>query len=127
MMASVARSVVIETAAKQLGYNLKTEQRAIITSFVKGENVFGILPTGFGKSLCYTILPIIFDRMASSGDCKSVIVIMTPNCYYKGPGKTISFSDMILYLYACRHRLVLQLLKVYQQAVYVEMMRMMMK
>ena len=42
MITSAARSVVIETVANQLGYNLKTEQRAIITSFVKGEDVFGI-------------------------------------------------------------------------------------
>ena len=45
-------------AASSLGYQtLKEEQLDVITSFVKGKDVFAVLPTGFGKSLCYACLP----------------------------------------------------------------------
>ena len=43
---------LIESAAERLGYVLKEEQRKVVSSFVSGEDVFGILPTGYGKSLC---------------------------------------------------------------------------
>ncbi len=40
-------------SVEALGYNsLKTEQEAAITSFASGKDVFVILPTGFGKTLC---------------------------------------------------------------------------
>ena len=50
---------IIAEAAKELGYVLKEEQKTVITSFVEGRDVFAVLPTGFGKSLCYTCLPRI--------------------------------------------------------------------
>ena len=53
---------LIESATKRLGYVLKEEQRKVVSSFVSGEDVFGILRTGYGLSLCYTCLPEIFDR-----------------------------------------------------------------
>ena len=45
---------LVESAAERLGYVLKEEQRKVVSSFVSGEDVFGILPTGYGKSLCNT-------------------------------------------------------------------------
>lgn len=88
-------SKLIETAAKELGYDhLKPEQERIIASFLKGEDVFGILPTGFGKSLCYACLPKIYDRMSTG---LSVIVIITP--------LTAIIKDQVsfkfLFLHAC--------------------------
>ena len=45
------------STALSLGYStLKDEQKEIIISFVAGNDVFGILPTGYGKSLCYVYL-----------------------------------------------------------------------
>ena len=45
-----------------LGYpSLKEEQQKVIVKFVQGEDVFAVLPTGFGKSLCYVCLPGVFD------------------------------------------------------------------
>ena len=45
---------VEKAAVIMLGYsNLKELQMAVIVSFVMGCDVFGILPTGYGKSLCY--------------------------------------------------------------------------
>ena len=40
---------------------LKPLQREAIRAFVQGRDVFVSLPTGFGKSLCYALLPLVFD------------------------------------------------------------------
>ena len=37
--------------------------------------MFGVLPTGFGKSLCYACLPVVFDEFLIE---PSIIVVVTP-------------------------------------------------
>ena len=66
------------SAALYLGYdNLKDEQKSMITKFVSGSDVFTILPTGFGKSLCYACpsacLPGVFDCLL--GMVNSTVVV----------------------------------------------------
>ena len=50
-------------AVKKLGYNIKELQFDIVQKVVTGYNIFAVLPTGFGKSLCYGCLPLVFDEM----------------------------------------------------------------
>lgn len=56
-------SAIIPKAAASLGYALKLEQERSLQKFVAGEDIFVSLPTGFGKSLCYILLPRIYDFM----------------------------------------------------------------
>ena len=72
---SAARS-----AANKLRYpNLKPEQMDVVETFVKGRNVFTVLPTGYGKSLCSGCLPIVFDKLLGRvGEDRSIIVVVTP-------------------------------------------------
>ena len=56
-MATATPLLDLDSAASKLGISsLKDKQREAITSFVDGHDVFVSLPTGYGKSLCYTLV-----------------------------------------------------------------------
>ena len=57
---------------------LKPEQLDVLLNFVKGRDVFAILPTGFGKSLCYACLPRTFDEILSKERGYYIVVVVTP-------------------------------------------------
>ena len=52
--------------AKRLGYKdeLKDLQRQVVAGLVGGRDVFGVLPTGYGKRLCYGCLPWTLTKSA---------------------------------------------------------------
>ena len=68
------------------GMKLKPEQEAAVSAVYKGRDVFVWLPTGFGKSLCYEVLPFVMDcklgRVAGeSQQCRticSVVLVISP-------------------------------------------------
>ena len=53
---------------------LKAEQRACIKSVYEGKDVFLWLPTGFGKSLCYEVLPFVLGHKLERQDCLVIVV-----------------------------------------------------
>ena len=69
----------ITEAAKELGYPaMKPEQLDVTTAFIEGRDVFAILPTGFGNSLCYACLPVAFDKFSMNTRGYSISVVVTP-------------------------------------------------
>lgn len=69
---------IIRGVAFSFGYPvLKKEQEQAILSFVTGEDVFVSLPTGYGKSLCFALLPSVFDQIKGV-DKKSVVIVVSP-------------------------------------------------
>ena len=40
--------------------------------------MFVNLPTGFGKTLCYTCLPVLFDALQHHDTSYSIIIIISP-------------------------------------------------
>lgn len=67
----------IDLAMKKLRYSsLKDKQREAITHFLKGYDCFVSLPTGYGKSLCYALLPYAFDALR--GREGSVVLCVSP-------------------------------------------------
>ena len=56
--------VVITLAAGYLAYeDVSSELCSVVQAFLDGHDVIVCLPTGSGKSLCYWILPGVFDRL----------------------------------------------------------------
>ena len=69
-------TAALEKVVVTLGYtSLKQEQKDAIKEFVKGHDVFVCLPTGFGKSLCYIILPMLFDTLKGYTSPYSIVLI----------------------------------------------------
>ena len=67
----------LRKATERLGYKeMKPEQEELVKEFISGRDVFGILPTGFGKSLRYGCLPLVFDELLGTEN-KSVVVAVT--------------------------------------------------
>ena len=52
---------------------VSADQQEVADNFVAGRDVFISLPTGAGKSLCYLVLPSIFNLLCNS---KSSIIIV---------------------------------------------------
>ena len=72
-----AVSEAIESAAKAMGYDtLKPEQKKAVSDFVNGRDVFVALPTGFGKSVCYGCLPVVYDILRSKKN--SIVIVVSP-------------------------------------------------
>ena len=55
---------------------LKPEQRESVRYVYEGKDVFAWLPTGFGKSLCYEMLPFVFDVKRDRSD--SMVIVVSP-------------------------------------------------
>ena len=70
----------VTEAAGLLGYeSLKDEQRDCIIGFLNRRDVFAVLPTGFGKTACFTCLPHAFDRYEDrADDNKAIIIVVSP-------------------------------------------------
>lgn len=68
---------IVNKAASDLGYSsLRDKQKEAILGFVRGRDVFVSLPTGSGKSLCYSILPKVFDRLRKTST--SIVIVVSP-------------------------------------------------
>lgn len=57
--------------------DLKPEQVQAICHLYEGIDVFLWLPTAFGKSVCYEVLPFLFDFRLSQVDIRSSMTIAT--------------------------------------------------
>ena len=47
-------------------FELTGEQVDIITSVLQGNDTMGVLPTGSGKSMCFTLPPLIYKHVSIS-------------------------------------------------------------
>ena len=63
---------IIEVS-RDLGIVFKDRQYDAIKSFCSGNDLFISLPTGYGKSLIYAVLPLVFDKI--KGKCYINIIL----------------------------------------------------
>ena len=57
---------------------MKPEQLDVTKAFIEGRDIFAILPTGFGMSLCYACLPMAFNKMSKNTLGYSIALVVTP-------------------------------------------------
>lgn len=58
---------------------LKPEQEACLRNFMEGKDVFGLLPTGFGKSLIYQLAPLVAKKLGKpNANANPVVVVVSP-------------------------------------------------
>ena len=76
--------VDLDALASDLGFVLKSEQKKAVESLLKGRDVFGVLPTGFGKSLIFQLFALeknylkLPTRQMLSVERPTIIVICLP-------------------------------------------------
>uniref|UniRef100_A0A1X7UF77 DNA 3'-5' helicase n=1 Tax=Amphimedon queenslandica TaxID=400682 RepID=A0A1X7UF77_AMPQE len=63
-------------AASRFGFSLKEKQLEAIMTFMSGNDVFVSLPTGYGKSLIYALLPVAFDLFKEQYG--SIVICVSP-------------------------------------------------
>ena len=44
-------------------FALKEEQKQLLQALCEGKHAFGVMPTGFGKSMAFTLIPFIMDEV----------------------------------------------------------------
>ena len=55
------------SAPKELSYpDLKLEQLEVVETFVKGRDMFAVLPTGYGKRLSFATFPASSTSVSST-------------------------------------------------------------
>ena len=78
-MAAVAYAL---SCVKQEHLVLKQKQLEVLQNLYESRDVFVWFPTGYGKSICYQLLPFIFDmafsRTSAPPSERSVVLVISP-------------------------------------------------
>ncbi len=70
--------LALESVSSRLGYAALHEEQEAVNAFASGRDVFISLPTGSGKSLCFAVLPWLFDRLYPYHQGRSIVIIVSP-------------------------------------------------
>lgn len=77
----VAEAIRHSISSSGFTFSLKHEQLACITAVLRGESVFAILPTGYGKSAIYQLLPnawAFLDQLDGSEQRPVTVLVVSP-------------------------------------------------
>ena len=70
---------VAHKVARNAGYTeLKPEQLKAIEEFVRGQDMLVSLPTDFGKSLIFGLLPVVLEHLLQKPKQCSVAIVISP-------------------------------------------------
>ena len=67
-MAEIGEAEVKE-ALERYNLTVKSEQMDIILKLMRGQHCFCVLPTGFGKSVCFYLPPLALNKVSESRKC----------------------------------------------------------
>jgi len=66
----------LDLASQRMGIDrLLPKQLEAVESFVSGKDTFVSLPTGYGKSVIFAILPLLFDLLCGKAGLKSYYLV----------------------------------------------------
>ena len=86
---------------KQEGLSLKDQQVEAVKLLSEGKGVFVWFPTGYGKSICYQLLPFVFDvKLGRTNDPlvdRSVVLVSDSTRILL----SVSFIRIFIELYNC--------------------------
>ena len=69
--------LIIHDVAEQMGIqSLKPKQLEAISAFLSGKDVFVSLPTGYGESIIFALLPAVFNRIRGMVCLNNEIVLV---------------------------------------------------
>ena len=73
-------NTALEFAKNALNFHhqLKTEQIDCIRSVVEKQDTLALLRTGFGKSIIYTLLPIVLDVYNDAEKGENIVMVISP-------------------------------------------------
>ena len=54
-------------------FELKSKQVECLSNLIQGHHVLALLPTGYGKSMLYTLFPLLVEQVRSYIDQSSTI------------------------------------------------------
>ena len=60
--------------------DLKEKQKCLITNVMERKNSIGIFPTGYGKSVCFQMVPLIHDAIYGGKHIGMVISLPIDQC-----------------------------------------------
>lgn len=63
----IMAETAISNVLRKYGFDfeLKEEQRTVVFDILEKKDVFALLPTGFGKSMTYTLVPLVADEVGT--------------------------------------------------------------
>ena len=73
--------VDLDALASNLGFVLKSEQKEAVESLLKLRDVFGVLPTGFEKSMIFQLFVLAKNRASNSPNAsveRPTIIVICP-------------------------------------------------
>ena len=62
----------------QITHDLKEKQKECITKVLSGEDSLAVLPTGYGKSLIYMVLPVCQDYYYNKDVGTHIVIVVSP-------------------------------------------------
>ena len=78
-------------------FKIKDKQLQVISSVLKQQDTFAVLPTGYGNSICYVLPPLILDKVKINvyGPVPNRLPVISMSTHFHA--KTVETADNPVY------------------------------
>ena len=67
-----------DTVSNFFDVKFYADQKEIIQNFINGKHTYFSAPTGYGKSLVFQALPVVFDTLNEQALSTSTLIVLSP-------------------------------------------------